>query len=171
MEAERLARGKRILEDDQITANPKRHRAVVSRTAKTPLASRIFYDGAFFPTSTLRGNPRADGREAIGFADVIGPANSDLKLAIISSYCLDEEWLSHYFHPSVPVIAVFSAKDGPSIKSLNWIQACPKVGTGGCFHMKYMVLLYKSGRLRVVVSTANLVAVDWLHLENVSSDS
>ncbi|KAJ7663951.1 tyrosyl-DNA phosphodiesterase-domain-containing protein [Mycena polygramma] len=166
MEAERLARGKRILEEDQITANPKRHRALVLRTAKTPLASRIFYDGAFFPTATLRGNPRADGREAIGFEDVIGPASSDLKLAIISSYCLDEEWLAPYFHPSVPVIAVFSAKDGPSIKSSNWIQACPKVGTGGCFHMKYMVLLYKSGRLRVVVSTANLVAVDWLHLEN-----
>jgi len=33
-------------------------------------------------------------------------------------------------------------------------------------HMKYMFLFYKTGRLRVVVSTANLIPLDWKGLEN-----
>ncbi|KAJ7247370.1 tyrosyl-DNA phosphodiesterase I [Mycena rebaudengoi] len=48
----------------------------------------------------------------------------------------------------------------------NWVQTCPKLGRQRCQHMKYMLLFYKSGRLRVVVSTANLLALDWTHLEN-----
>ncbi|KAJ7663971.1 tyrosyl-DNA phosphodiesterase-domain-containing protein [Mycena polygramma] len=168
MEAERLARRKRVLEDDQ-TTDPKRQRI----SARTPIASRMFYDGAFFPTATLHANPRADGREAIGLKDIVGPPTSDLKLAILSSFGLEPDWLAEHFHPSVPVIAVISTGEegsGPSMSRLfespNWIQTCPKVGTGGCFHMKYMVLLYNSGRLRVVISTANLLSLDWQHLEN-----
>jgi hypothetical protein len=104
----------------------------------------MFYDGAFFPTATLHANPRADGREAIHFADIIGPASSsDLKLAIISSFGLQPEWLAPHFNSDVPVIVVTATgreDSGPSMSRIfenpNWIQTCPKVGTGGCFHMK-----------------------------------
>ncbi|KAJ6465209.1 tyrosyl-DNA phosphodiesterase-domain-containing protein [Mycena vitilis] len=170
MEAERLARRKRVLEDDQ-TTDPKRQR--ISGAARTPIVSRMFYDGAFFPTATLLVTPRADGREAVSLKDIVGPPNSDLKLVILSSFGLEPDWLAQHFHPSVPVIAVISTgaeASGPSMSRLfanpNWIQTCPKVRTGGCFHMKYMVLLYNSGRLRVVVSTANLLSLDWQYLEN-----
>ncbi|KAJ7691904.1 hypothetical protein B0H17DRAFT_1062168, partial [Mycena rosella] len=48
---------------------------------------------------------------------------------------------------------------GPSMNNLfeNLFQTCPKLGQGGTMDMKYMVLFYKSGRLRVVVNTANLI--------------
>ncbi|KAJ6485522.1 tyrosyl-DNA phosphodiesterase-domain-containing protein [Mycena sanguinolenta] len=175
MEAERLARRKRALQDDEAAGDSKRQRlsgTTASTSAKAPIASRIFYEGAFFPTATLHANPRADGREAIQFQDILGPANSDLKLAIVSSFGVDEEWLALHFSPDVPVIVVAKdpANNGPSMARLfrnaNWIQTCPRVSTGGCFHMKYMFLFYKSGRLRVVVSTANLLPIDWAYLEN-----
>ncbi|KAJ7330426.1 tyrosyl-DNA phosphodiesterase-domain-containing protein [Mycena albidolilacea] len=179
MEAERLARRKCVLQDDDESAgDSKRQRvsgATISTTTKTPLASRLFYSGAFFPTMTLPANPRADGREAIRFADITGSTtSSDLKLAIISSFGIQPEWLAPHFNNEVPVIVVTQTGQegsGPTMTRLfenpNWIQTCPKVGTGGCFHMKYMFLFYKSGRLRVVVSTANLVSLDWEHLENM----
>ncbi|KAJ7777111.1 tyrosyl-DNA phosphodiesterase-domain-containing protein [Mycena metata] len=174
MEAERLARRKRLLQDDEAAGDSKRQRtsdAAVSISTKTSLASRMFYDGASFPTATVHANPRADGREAIRFEDIVG--KSELKLAILSSYTLDPNWLALHFDSDVPVIVVAgtgSEENGPSMsrsfRNLNWIQTCPKLGKSGCFHMKYMVLCYKSGRLRVVVSTANLLLLDWEHLEN-----
>ncbi|KAF7371136.1 hypothetical protein MSAN_00748900 [Mycena sanguinolenta] len=176
MEAERLARRKRALQDDEAAGDSKRQRlsgTTPSSSAKAPIASRIFYDGAFFPTMTLHANPRADGREAIQLQDILGPANSDLKLAIVSSFGVDDEWLGQHFSSDVPVIVVVKdpmTTSEPSMARLfrnaNWIQTCPRVGTGGCFHMKYMFLFYKSGRLRVVISTANLVSIDWAYLEN-----
>ncbi|KAJ7173422.1 tyrosyl-DNA phosphodiesterase-domain-containing protein [Mycena filopes] len=178
IEAERLARCnlKRMLPQDQEDAggSNKRQRtsgpAVSVAATKIPLASRMFYDGAFFPTATKHASPRADGREAIRFADIVG---SDLKLAILSSYGLEPDWLAPHFDSRVPVIVATATgceQSGPTMSRLyenpNWIQTCPKVRTGGCFHMKYMILCYKSGRLRVVISTANLLELDWEHLEN-----
>ncbi|KAJ7654592.1 tyrosyl-DNA phosphodiesterase-domain-containing protein [Mycena polygramma] len=146
MEAERLARRKRVLEDDQ-TTDPKRQRI----SARTPIASRMFYDGAFFPTATLHANPRADGREAIGLKDIVGPPTSDLKLAILSSFGLEPDWLAS---TSIPV---FLREAAP---------ACPAYSRARTGSRRYMVLLYNSGRLRVVISTANLLSLDWQHLEN-----
>ncbi|KAF8215108.1 tyrosyl-DNA phosphodiesterase I [Mycena galopus ATCC 62051] len=138
-----------------------------------PIASRRFDRGAFFPTWTRHASTRADGREAIRFKDIVGSPDSDIELAIVSSFGLDPIWLASHFNPDVPVIVVTSIKTEekePSMNRLfsnqNWIQTCPKLGKGGCFHMKYMLLFHKSGRLRVVVSTANLVQIDWEILEN-----
>ncbi|KAJ7114050.1 hypothetical protein C8R44DRAFT_796164 [Mycena epipterygia] len=170
MEAERLARRKRILEDEEMGADSKRQRTTIAST-QTPIASRTFYEGAFFPTGTVHANPRADGREAIGFQDIVGPVgSSDLKLAILSSFSCDPEWLKPHFNAGLPVILVAGSgkeESAPSMTNLsdNWVQTCPKLGKGGCMHMKYMLLFY-SGRLRVVVSTANLISMDWKHLEN-----
>ncbi|KAJ7173405.1 hypothetical protein C8R46DRAFT_1255502 [Mycena filopes] len=152
MEAERLARRKRMLGDEDAEDSNKRQRtsgpAVSVATNRTSLASRMFYDGAFFPTATQHANPRADGREAIRFADIVG---SDLKLAILSSYGLEPDWLAPHFDSTLPVIVVTGTgreQSGPTMSHLfqnpNWIQTCPKVGTGGCFHMKYMILCYDS---------------------------
>ncbi|KAJ7691949.1 tyrosyl-DNA phosphodiesterase-domain-containing protein [Mycena rosella] len=173
LEADRLARRKRTLEDEEKSGDSKRRRtAAVASTPPTPLISRMFYDGAFFPTATSHAYSREDGRQAIGFQDILGPASTpDLKLAIVSSYGCSPEWLQSYFHPAVPVILVAGSgaeESGPSMRNLsdNWVQTCPKLGSGGCMHMKYMVLFYESGRLRVVISTANLIPIDWKDLEN-----
>ncbi|KAK7031725.1 tyrosyl-DNA phosphodiesterase-domain-containing protein [Favolaschia claudopus] len=168
MEAERLARRKRTLGDsDTIAGNDAKRQ----RTTPPPLASRMFYDGAFFPTYTIHANPRADGREAIRFEEVVG--KSGLKLAILSSYGFSPEssWLPSYIDSSIPVIMVVGKEDsGPSTARFgnsNLIITAPRLSKGGCMHMKYMLLFYGDGRLRVVVSTANLVSQDWKHLENM----
>ncbi|KAK7007425.1 tyrosyl-DNA phosphodiesterase-domain-containing protein [Favolaschia claudopus] len=166
MEAERLARRKRTLGDnDTIAGNDAKRQ----RTTPPPLASRRFYDGAFFPTYTIHANPRADGREAIRFEEVVG--KSGLKLAILSSFGFDPIWLAPHFASDVPVIMVGGSEDsGPSttpIANTNFIRTAPRLSKGGCMHMKYMLLFYSDGRLRVVVSTANLIAQDWKHLENM----
>lgn len=141
MEAERLARRKRILEDEETGADSKRQRTTIAST-QTPIQSRTFYDGAFFPTGTVHANPRADGREAIGFQDILGPAgSSDLKLAILSSFSCDPEWLKPHFNSGLPVILVAGSgkeESAPSMTNLsdNWVRTCPKLGKGGCMHMK-----------------------------------
>ncbi|KAJ7498142.1 tyrosyl-DNA phosphodiesterase-domain-containing protein [Mycena galericulata] len=152
MEAERLARRKRMLQDEEPPGVSK------PSTSRTPLASRKFYDGAFFPTATLHANPRADGRETIRLEHIVGPSSiSDLTLAVLSSFGASPEWLGSHFDFTVPVMFPHHR---------DWVQTCPKLGQGVCMHMKYMLLFYKSGRLRVVISTANLIPLDWSHLEN-----
>ncbi|KAJ7869418.1 tyrosyl-DNA phosphodiesterase-domain-containing protein [Mycena leptocephala] len=39
-------------------------------------------------------------------------------------------------------------------------------GGRGCMHMKYMLLFVKSGALRIVIGSANLVPHEWRHIEN-----
>ncbi|KAJ7080775.1 tyrosyl-DNA phosphodiesterase-domain-containing protein [Mycena belliarum] len=172
METERLARRKRALDTEDPGGASKRPRKSNNMASSTPLASRMFYDGAFFPTPTEHATPRADGREAMSLQDILGPvSNSDLKFAIMSSYGCSPEWLQQHFHSAVPVILVSGTgteDKAPSMRKLteNWIQTCPTLSTGGVMHMKYMVLFYRSGRLRVVISTANLIPLDWTKLEN-----
>jgi hypothetical protein len=147
MEAERLARRKRTLEDDETSGESKRPRLAgnsVTSTPQTPLASRMFYDGAFFPTATLHANPRADGREAIRFQDILGTA-SELTLAILSSFTCDPEWLQSHFAAAVPIILVAGTGDEESNASLrkisgNRVQTCPRLGKGGCMHMKVSIV-------------------------------
>ncbi|KAJ7330439.1 hypothetical protein DFH08DRAFT_966977 [Mycena albidolilacea] len=112
MEAERLACRKRVPQDDEQSAGDSKPGATVSSTAKTPLASRIFYDGAFFPTMTRHTNPRADGREAIQFTHIVGTANSsDLKLAVVSSFDLDHKWLAPHFNTETSDLPLKSISD------------------------------------------------------------
>ncbi|KXN83273.1 Tyrosyl-DNA phosphodiesterase 1, partial [Leucoagaricus sp. SymC.cos] len=96
----------------------------------------------------------------------------ELAFAILSSYALDLPWIYEFFNPSVPVIMVAQPdRTGQaSIKYTfpNWIKTAPPLRGGfGCQHMKFMLLFYKNGRLRVVISTANLIAYDWRDMENV----
>ncbi|CAK5273496.1 unnamed protein product [Mycena citricolor] len=176
LESARLSppRQKRRLAHTSDSAPPKRTRTL------PPLSSRTFPRGAILPTHTTHGSPRADGRDAVRLADVLGPP-AELQLAIVASFGYDPAWLGAHFARGTPVVVVSpagrearaSAKagGGPVVERLraplgSWVRTCPEVGFGGCFHMKYMVLVYESGRLRVVVSTANLLPIDWSDLEN-----
>lgn len=40
-------------------------------------------------------------------------------------------------------------------------------GGFGCQHMKFLLLFYKTGRLRVVVTSANMRSADWYIMDNV----
>ena len=116
---------------------------------------------------------------------------SQIELAIISTYALQLSWIYTFFDPSTPVVLVTqpapSENGSSTIKQVlpNWIRVTPFLRGGrGVMHMKvrtaspgdlyahmdlvakFFLLFYKSGRLRIVISTANLIDHDWRDIEN-----
>ncbi|RDB17512.1 Tyrosyl-DNA phosphodiesterase 1 [Hypsizygus marmoreus] len=131
---------------------------------------QVFWNGELRQTANMHAEPRKDGRPTFRLTEVLGK-KSDLEFAIMSSYSLDFSWIYEFFDRSVPVIMV--AQPDPtgqaSLKNVlpNWIKTTPFLRGGrGCMHMKFMLLFYKTGRLRVVISTANLIAYDYRDMEN-----
>ncbi|KAJ3548645.1 hypothetical protein NMY22_g1191 [Coprinellus aureogranulatus] len=141
-----------------------------SSSKPTAPEDQIFWKGELRQTATRFAEPRADGQPTFRLTRVLGQT-SELAFAIVSSYAMDLPWLYQFFDPSVPVIVVAQpdADGRASIKNVlpHWIKTTPPLRGGfGCQHMKFMLLFYKTGRLRVVVSTANLIAYDWRDMEN-----
>ncbi|KAF8991300.1 phospholipase D nuclease [Cyathus striatus] len=121
-----------------------------ANSAKTPTQmptiDQVFLEGEFRQTATQHAEPRRDGKATFRLTEVLG----------------------QFFDPSVPVIMVAQpdANGAASMKFVlpNWIRTTPPLRGGyGCQHMK---LFYKTGRLRVVISTANFIAYDWRNMEN-----
>ncbi|KDQ27470.1 hypothetical protein PLEOSDRAFT_51208 [Pleurotus ostreatus PC15] len=144
-----------------------------SSTREPALIDQMFWDGEFRPTMNQYAL-KTDTRKKFTLTEAIGH-KGDLSFAIIASYMASVAWIYEFFDPSVPVI--FVTQPDPSgnagIKSIlpNWIKAVPFLRNGyGCMHMKAMFpqLFYKTGRLRVMVSTANLIDYDYRDIENVS---
>lgn len=141
-----------------------------STSTNIPTIDQLFWDGELRQTATQYAEPRKDGRPTFRLTDVLGK-KSDLSFAILSSYSLDFSWIYEFFDRSVPVIMVAQPDETgqATLKYVlpNWIKATPVLRGGrGCQHMKFMLLFYKTGRLRVVVSTANLITYDWRDMEN-----
>ncbi|KAF5376628.1 hypothetical protein D9615_007854 [Tricholomella constricta] len=135
-----------------------------------PTIDQAFWNGELRQTATQHAEPRKDGRPTFRLTEILGK-KTDLSFAIMSSYSLDFTWIYEFFDRSVPVIMVAQpdASGRPSLKNVlpNWIKTTPLLRGGrGCMHMKFMLLFYKTGRLRVVVSTANLIAYDYRDMEN-----
>ncbi|KAK2460371.1 hypothetical protein APHAL10511_007536 [Amanita phalloides] len=130
----------------------------------------LFLEGELRQTATQHAEPRKDGRPTFRLTQILGK-RSELTFAILSSYSLDWAWIYQFFDPAVPVIMV-AQPDQTGEATLkyvfpNWIRATARLPMGrGCMHMKFMLLFYKTGRLRIVISTANLIAYDWRDMEN-----
>ncbi|KAJ4492595.1 tyrosyl-DNA phosphodiesterase-domain-containing protein [Lentinula edodes] len=144
--------------------------AVPSSSKLGPIQGSFFWDGEWRPTATLGVEPRKDGRSTFRLSEVLGD-KSDISFAILSSFALDIPWIYSLFDPSSPVIMVAQPDSNgkASVKNAlpNWIKTTPFLRGGyGCMHMKFMLIFYKTGRLRVVVSTANLIPYDWRDIEN-----
>jgi len=77
-----------------------------------------------------------------------------------------------FFSPSTPVVLVTQPSPlengSATIEQVlpNWIRVTPFLRGRGVMHMKFLLLFYKSGRLRIVISTANLIEHDWRDIEN-----
>ncbi|KAJ7065483.1 tyrosyl-DNA phosphodiesterase-domain-containing protein [Mycena amicta] len=196
LEQERLARQRKRSLDLEIAGlkiDSKRARtshspapsasAVELITAPTdsPFFLRRFETGGVLPTLAVYANPRADGRDAITLPEIIGICadglhpDSTLELAILSTYKLDYDWLAPHFPSCLPVVMTvsppYSETPTPSetarkFRNNNWVRTHPAMPAYAILHSKIMLLLYKSGRLRVVISTANLRPLDWGVLEN-----
>ncbi|TEB20188.1 phospholipase D/nuclease [Coprinellus micaceus] len=165
--------------DDEDERPAKRRHLATSSFAGTQEASsskqtkpqdQNFWKGELRQTATRLAEPRADGQPTFRLTQVLGQ-KSELAFAIVSSYALDLPWFYEFFDRSVPVILVAQpdANGYASIKNVlpHWIKTTPPLRSGfGCMHMKFMLLFYKTGRLRIVISTANLIAYDWRDMEN-----
>ncbi|KAJ9120487.1 hypothetical protein QFC24_005160 [Naganishia onofrii] len=124
-----------------------------------------------------------DDRKRFKIQDVIGDTE-DLALVITASFCHDPEWINQHF-PDPNLVPTIHIRAPPSpAENERWTieteetgGGCPGSATVWCFmpqpggygsmHMKFMLLFYKTGRLRVVVSSANLVSYDWEYIENI----
>ncbi|KAI9431173.1 phospholipase D/nuclease [Lactarius indigo] len=196
LEQERLARLKRLRGDSEDTngaAPPPPKRPTPSRTtssspdsqdgrrrkgkevADDPEEAEVFWTGELRQTANKHVDPRRngeDGKPIFRLSQIIGD-KSQIELAIISTYALQLSWIYAFFSPSTPVVLVtqpsLSESGNATIKQVlpNWIRVTPFLRGGrGVMHMKFFLLFYKSGRLRIVVSTANLMDHDWRDIEN-----
>ncbi|KAF8547998.1 phospholipase D/nuclease [Imleria badia] len=148
------------------------HGGFDSKTVKqaVPVIDQLFWDGELRPTANKHSLPREDGKATFRLSEVLGP-KTDISFAIISSYSTSVSWIYEFFDPRTPVILVSQPDQSgrAAIKNVlpNWIMTVPFLRYGrGCQHMKFMLIFYKTGHLRVVISTANLIDYDWRDIEN-----
>ncbi|KAG2124265.1 aconitase C-terminal domain-containing protein [Suillus cothurnatus] len=166
MERERLERLKRLCEQNADDAGG------ISSHAKRQhiLSSEIHANGRANVASTSSSSVPS-GLSATHFPPQIGTGlvlqKSDISFAITASYAISVSWIYELFAPSTPVIIVAQPDQSgqPIIKNVlpNWVMTVPFLPNGrGCQHMKFML----TGRLRIVISTANLIDRDWRNIEN-----
>lgn len=185
LEQERLARLKRLRGDSDdsnraVPPPPKRsmddaHASQEKEVALDPEGGEVFWDGELRQTANKHVEPRRngeDGKPVFRLSQIIGD-KSQIELAIISTYALQLSWIYTFFDPSTPVVLVTqpapSENGSATVKQVlpNWIRVTPFLRGGrGVMHMKFFLLFYKSGRLRIVISTANLMDHDWRDIEN-----
>ncbi|KAK7055265.1 tyrosyl-DNA phosphodiesterase-domain-containing protein [Favolaschia claudopus] len=144
---------------------------------KSESGRRMFLDGALLRIDTKHADATIPNKpESIRLTEILGP-KTDLAFAILSAFVVDPSWIYGFFDHETPVVLVTDPNtcgaedcyDRPSLKNMfpHWVRVAPPLRDGrGCMHMKYMLLFSKSGGLRVVISSANLVPGDWRDVEN-----
>ncbi|KIM82075.1 hypothetical protein PILCRDRAFT_786360 [Piloderma croceum F 1598] len=135
-------------------------------TSQTPMINPVFWEGEVHQVVNRHAEPWQDGRPTFRLTEVLGK-KSDISFTILSSYSLALSWIYEFFDRDTPVIMV--AHDATRLEAMhnvfpNWVRTVPKLHNGrGCMHMK---IFYKTGHLHVVISTANLIDIDWRDIEN-----
>ncbi|WVN85061.1 uncharacterized protein L203_100203 [Cryptococcus depauperatus CBS 7841] len=109
---------------------------------------------------------------------VIGK-HSEISLIILSSFCIDDQWIeAANILPNPGIVPTVVIRPPPrdqrnlyngKVESIRngevWCYPFMK-DNWGTMHMKFFWIFYKTGRLRVCVLTANMVAYDWDSIEN-----
>ncbi|KIK61610.1 hypothetical protein GYMLUDRAFT_42622 [Collybiopsis luxurians FD-317 M1] len=161
------AKKQRRLSSSKSTSN---HQTSVPGVKSESIQDPFFWDGEWRPTATRGVEPRKDGKPTFRLSEILGN-KQEISFAILSTFAEQNSWIYSFFESSVPVILVAPPpEDGRAgVKNIfpNWVRTSPRLPKGiGCMHMKFMLLFYKTGRLRIVVSTANLIEFDWRDIEN-----
>ncbi|KIO27563.1 hypothetical protein M407DRAFT_23249 [Tulasnella calospora MUT 4182] len=197
MERERLARQKRLRpqvqqpeetesEEDEDSPPAKRakaedggSRAVPSHTPapKQPVASSsesLLWEGEYGRPQTANRHvlPSKDTKPVWRLSEIFGQRQDQIKLIVFASYSNDINWILRVFPENVPVI--FIGQPGESGNATvhnilpNWVKATLLQNGRGCMHMKCMLVFHSTGRLRIMISTANSVDYDWRDIENTA---
>ncbi|WVR06341.1 hypothetical protein IAU60_003372 [Kwoniella sp. DSM 27419] len=176
---------KPIHSESSSLAKPSSSVSFISSSSIHPLQSPVPFPsdaaGEYYPNGELRhtalviGEPTTE--RTFSPKDVAGK-HSQISLVIVSSFVLDDQWLMEQnilpLPEDVPTITVRPhPKDKPEYNGKIQLQpngemwVYPRMTNGfGSAHMKYFWIFYKTGRLRVIISTANLVPYDWEWIEN-----
>ncbi|KZT57698.1 phospholipase D/nuclease [Calocera cornea HHB12733] len=179
LEKERLAHLKRHLDSagpSALVAPPaKRVRTAPAAVSSSVSASKSAVpDVELFLHGEVRQNrnahaPKNPAHPVFGMAEILSPA-SDLQFVLTSAFGTDFKWLASLLPTGVPLLSINHPSDSEryesGIKPIGpdgWLYLTPKMNKGGIMHVK---LFYKSGRLRLIIPTANLVPEDWRDIEN-----
>ncbi|OSX58620.1 hypothetical protein POSPLADRAFT_1060515 [Postia placenta MAD-698-R-SB12] len=151
------------------SARPNNSTSGQAGPSQNTAAGHMFWDGEVRQTANAHVDPATNKYPLFLLSEILAPRD-EIEFAIVSSYVYDYPWLYSMFSPTTPVIAVAQDQSGEeTIKAIlpNWIKTTPFLRNGmGCMHMKFMLLFYKSRRLRVAISTANMIQHDWRDIEN-----
>ncbi|KAF8513970.1 tyrosyl-DNA phosphodiesterase-domain-containing protein [Gautieria morchelliformis] len=144
--------------------------AINGRQVATSVESDVYWTGELRQTANMQVPSSKDTRPIFRLHDILGN-KSELTFVVLSSFVTQLSWIYSLLPPIVPVLLIGQpdAKGSASVHNVlpNWVRVTPALRGGrGCMHMKFMLLFYKSGRMRVVISTANLVDYDWRDIEN-----
>lgn len=104
----------------------------------------------------------------------------DVTKVILSSYCIDEEWIFSKLARVPEVIAIThwdrnevnasirpGARQHPCWRNVTLVlPEFPRFPNYGVMHSK-LILIYRPKRLRVVISTGNLIEYDYEEVQNV----
>ncbi|ORX40109.1 hypothetical protein BD324DRAFT_258111 [Kockovaella imperatae] len=136
--------------------------------------------GEYYPNGEMRHSALTIGQpskqKTFSPKQVMGDT-SQISLIIMSSYVVDDAWIETFLPPAdeVPRVVI---RPHPQENHPAWNGKVRAEETGGvaCYplmvgglgsaHMKFFWIFYKTGRLRVVISTGNLVHYDWEWIEN-----
>ena len=137
-----------------------------------PAVNSPCYDGRSVLLNKLSGQENVKG-SGITFSDILSPSDG-IESALLSSYGTDIEWLLKYFQEGTPITLVDQPPSQEHQASMfplgniwpNFQLIHPKFEKGGLFesgtmHCKLILIRFKSGKLRICISSANLVEFDW----------
>ncbi|PVH85495.1 phospholipase D/nuclease [Cadophora sp. DSE1049] len=137
---------------------------VLSRNEEELLSKPgIQYPDGIVKKTWVKGVPRLG--DDIKIEEVL--QKDDLKLAVLSAFQVEPEWVESKLDPKTKVIWVLQAKtaaEKQNIRSMapsNYHFCFPSMeGNINCMHSKLQLLSY-STHLRVVIPSANLTSYDW----------
>ncbi|CZT50198.1 uncharacterized protein RSE6_11139 [Rhynchosporium secalis] len=126
-------------------------------------ASGIQYPDGVIKKTWVKGCPRLG--DDIKIEEVL--QKDDLKLAVLSAFQVEPEWVESKLDPKTNVIWVLQAKTDAEKQNIqssaprNYRFCFPSMeGNINCMHSKLQLLAY-STHLRIVVPSANLTSYDW----------
>ncbi|KAG8915391.1 hypothetical protein FRC01_003676, partial [Tulasnella sp. 417] len=133
----------------------------------------LFWEGEIRQTANRHALPSKDLKPVWRLSEIFGQMHDQIKLVVFASYSNDIDWILRVFPENVPVIFIGQpGEDGnATVHNIlpNWVKATPFLPNGrGCMHMKFMLVFYSTGRLRLMISTANFVDYDWRDIENTA---
>jgi tyrosyl-DNA phosphodiesterase-1 len=93
--------------------------------------------------------------------------NDQVQKLVISSFVYEWEWLDRYLKDVKKVITVLHTRElvGSFQVSPNRLLIVPPLEQWGCMHVKFLLIFYEA-KIRVVITSANLIRIDWQVLEN-----